>query len=68
VAAYGFEEGSGRRGGRVGNGHTGSISGATWASAGKFGKALSFNGSNAMVTVPDAADLHLSTAMTLGRG
>ena len=66
VAAYGFEEGSGSSvADASGNGHTGSISGATWASAGKFGKALSFNGSNAMVTVPDAADLHLSTAMTL---
>ena len=39
--------------------------GATWAAAGKYGKALQFNGSNALVTVPDAASLHLSSGMTL---
>ena len=33
--------------------------------AGKFGKALVFNGSNAMVTIPDAPSLRLTTAMTL---
>jgi concanavalin A-like lectin/glucanase superfamily protein/Big-like domain-containing protein len=49
VAAYGFDEGSG---GLVsdasGNGHVGTISGATWAS-GRHGGALSFNGTNASV-------------------
>jgi hypothetical protein len=49
VAAYGFDEGSG---GLVndasGNGHLGTISGATWAS-GRHGGALSFNGTNASV-------------------
>ena len=49
VAAYAFDEGSG---GVVtdasGNGHSGTISGATWA-AGRYGNALSFNGSNASV-------------------
>ena len=34
-------------------------------SAGKFGGALSFNGTNARVDVPDAASLHLTTGMTL---
>ena len=49
VAAYSFDEGSG---GLVndasGNGHLGTISGATWAT-GHFGGALSFNGTNASV-------------------
>ena len=57
VAAYGFDEGTGTSvADASGNGHTGSVNGATWASAGKFGKALSFNGANAIVTIPDAAD------------
>ncbi len=49
VAAYSFDEGSG---GLVndasGNGHLGTISGATWTT-GHFGGALSFNGTNASV-------------------
>ena len=66
VAAYGFDEGTGTSvADASGNGHTGAVNGATWSSAGKVGKALSFNGSNAIVTVPDAADLDLSTKMTL---
>ena len=44
---------------------TGTISNATWAATGKYGKALQFNGSNARVNVPDAAALHLTTGMTL---
>ena len=32
---------------------------------GKYGRALQFNGTNALVTIPDAASLHLSTGMTL---
>jgi hypothetical protein len=47
-----------------GNGNNGTITNATWA-AGKYGGGLQFNGTNALVTVPDAASLHLSGAMTL---
>ena len=66
VAAYGFDEGSGTTvTDASGNGNTGTITNATWAAAGKDGKALQFNGSNALVTVPDAASLHLSSGMTL---
>src|SRR5262245_23953727 len=65
VAAYGFEEGSG---GFVtdasGNGNTGTISEATWA-AGKFGSALQFNGTSAIVTVNDSVSLDLTTGATL---
>jgi fibronectin type 3 domain-containing protein len=52
VAAYSFDEGSG---GAVtdasGNGHLGTISGATWVPAGRYGGALSFNGTNASVAL-----------------
>ena len=66
VAAYAFDEGSGTTvADASGNGHTGAIANATWATAGKYGKALQFNGTSAIVTIPDAADLHLTTAMTL---
>jgi outer membrane protein assembly factor BamB len=66
VAAYGFNEGSGTSvADASGNGNTGTITGATWASAGKYGKALQFNGTNALVTVPNAASLQLSSGMTL---
>ena len=65
-AAYGFNAGSGTTAvDASGNGHTGTISGATWTAAGKFGGALSFDGTNDWVTVADAAALDLTTGMTL---
>ena len=45
--------------------NAGTISGATRTAAGRFGGALSFNGANDWVTVPDANSLDLTTAMTL---
>ena len=66
VAAFGFNEGSGTTvTDQSGNGNTGTISAATWAATGKYGKALQFNGTSARVNVPDAASLHLTTGMTL---
>src|SRR5262245_56234880 len=66
VAAYGFEEGSGTTAkDRSGSGNAGSLSGATWTSAGRFGGALSFNGHSSWVTVADAASLDLRSALTL---
>jgi hypothetical protein len=66
VAAYSFDEGSGTALlDSSGKGNNGSIINATWSTAGKFGKALLFNGTNALVTINDAASLHLSTRMTL---
>lgn len=65
VAAYGFEEGTGTV---VSDNSTynnqGTISGATW-SAGKFGRGLEFNGTNAFVTVPNSASLAASKALTI---
>ena len=66
MAAYGFDEGSGTTvTDASGNGNNGTITNATWAASGKYGKALQFNGTSALVTIPDAASLHLSSGMTL---
>jgi len=66
VAAYGFAEGAGTTVvDSSGNNNTGIINGATWTTAGQFGSALVFNGTNATVTIPNAASLGLTTHMTL---
>jgi hypothetical protein len=66
VAAYGFEEGSGTRfGDASGNGNVGEISGASWVTSGKYGKALSFDGVDDWATIADAESLQLSQAFTL---
>jgi hypothetical protein len=66
VAAYGFNEGSGTVVNDVsGYGNNGTISGAAWTTSGKYGNALSFNGTNALVTVNNAPSLQLTTGMTL---
>jgi hypothetical protein len=66
VAAYSFENGAGTVLTDVTEkGHTGSIREATWTTTGKNGRALKFDGVNDWVSIDDAADLHLSGAMTL---
>ena len=66
VAAYAFDEESGTTvTDASGNGNNGTISKATWSTSGKYGDALQFNGTNALVSIPDAASLNLSSAMTL---
>src|SRR6185295_7865269 len=66
VAAYAFDEGTGSSATDAsGTGNTGSITGATWTTAGKYGGALSFNGTTALVTIPDAPALHVTTALTV---
>jgi hypothetical protein len=52
VAWYTFDEGSGTTVHDSANGHDGTINGATWA-AGKVGGALSFDGVNDYIDVPD---------------
>jgi hypothetical protein len=65
VAAFSFNEGSGAAvGDSSGNGNVGTVQGAVWTTAGKYGGALSFNGS-ARVVVADSPSLRLSSAMTL---
>jgi hypothetical protein len=66
VAAYGFSEGSGTSVTDIsGTGNTGTISGATWTAAGRFGQALSFDGVNDLVSVNDANSLDLTNGLTL---
>ena len=68
VAAYGFDEGAGATtADQSGTGNPGSLANLTWAgaSAGKFGNALSFNGSTSVVSVADSNTLDLTNGMTL---
>jgi hypothetical protein len=66
VAAYNFNEGTGTTlTDRTGLGHTGTISGAIWTTLGRFGGALSFDGSNDWVSVADANDLDLTMGLTV---
>ena len=66
VAAYNFNEASGATVvDASGQGNHGTINGATRSTTGKFGKALSFDGVNDWVSIPDADLLDLTTAMTL---
>ena len=66
VGAWGFDETTGTTAAdSSGQNNTGTITGATQVAAGKFGGALSFNGTSNWVTVADANSLDLTTGMTL---
>ena len=66
MAAYSFDAGAGSTVADVsGHNNTGTISNATWAAAGKYGSAMSFNGANAWVTIPDSSSLDFTNGMTL---
>ena len=66
VGAWGFDEASGPSAADAsGRGNAGTIAGATRTASGRFGGALTFDGVNDLVTVPDAASLDLTTGMTL---
>jgi hypothetical protein len=66
VAAYAFDEGTGTVvSDASGNSQNGTISGSAWASSGKYGSALSFNGTNNWVSIPDSDLLDLSTGLTV---
>jgi hypothetical protein len=66
VLAYSFDQGSGTTvPDSSGKGNTGTLTSTTWSSAGKYGGALSFNGSSSWVTAADNATLDLSNGMTL---
>ena len=66
VGAWGFDEASGTAvSDGSGRGNNGTIAGATRTTAGRFGSALTFDGINDWVTVPDSASLDLTTRATL---
>jgi len=66
VAAWNFNEGTGKTvADASGNNNTGTISGATWSTLGRYGNALSFNGTSNLVVVNSSASLNVTTAMTL---
>jgi concanavalin A-like lectin/glucanase superfamily protein/parallel beta helix pectate lyase-like protein len=66
VASYAFNAGAGSTvADGSGTGNNGTVSGAAWTTAGRFGSALSFDGVNDWVTIPDAASLDLTSGMTL---
>ncbi len=66
VAAYGFDETTGS-GTNDASGHSnhGTLTGAARTASGRFGRALSFDGVNDQVAVPDSASLDLADEMTL---
>lgn len=65
VAAFGFEDGGSDADDDSGHGHDGDIEGANWTSQGKYGDALSFDGTNDWVTIDGSPLLNLTTGMTL---
>jgi chitodextrinase len=65
VAAYSLDQNGSTVADASGNGNTGTVSGATWTSGGKFGGAYSFNGSSSYIDVKDSPSLDLTNGMTL---
>lgn len=66
VGAYGFDETSGTAAvDASGKGNAGTLNGPARIAEGKYGRALSFDGTNDLVTVPDSATLDLTAGMTL---
>jgi PKD repeat protein/glucose/arabinose dehydrogenase len=66
VGAWGFNETTGTTAtDSSGAGNTGTLSGATRTTAGRYGGALSFDGVNDWVTVADSASLDLTTGITM---
>ena len=66
VGAWGFDEATGPSvTDASGRGNTGTITGATRTASGRHGAALTFDGVNDWVTVPDSAPLDLTTRATV---
>jgi len=66
VGAWSFDRGSGSKAADASAAsNAGTLIGATWAPRGRFGRALRFEGSEALVRVPAAPSLDLTEAMTL---
>ena len=66
VAAYSFNEGAGATlSDASGNNNLGTVTNGTWSTTGKFGNALSFNGTSSRLFVNSSTSLNLTTGMTL---
>ena len=66
VAAYSFNEGSGNSvDDASSSSNDGTIKDAAWTTSGRYGAALVFNGSSAVVNIASSRSLRLTTAMTL---
>jgi hypothetical protein len=65
-AAFALDEGSGATAADTsGNSNTLTLNGATWNATGKYGKALSFNGTSGYASTPDSPALDIVSAGTL---
>ena len=65
LAGYSFNQGSGTTAAdSSGNGITGTLSGATWAAAGEYGSALSFDGTSSYVDLGNPAAIQNTGSMT----
>ena len=67
MAAYRFGEGTGTgTADTSGNGNGGTlVNGPTWVTAGKYGRAIQFDGANDFVRVPDSSSLDLGSTGTI---
>jgi chitodextrinase len=66
VAAYSFDEGSGAVAHDLsGNGNDATLHNAAWVSAGKYGGAVSLNGTSSIVSVPDSPSLDPTSGLTI---
>ncbi|MCG5220077.1 LamG-like jellyroll fold domain-containing protein, partial [Streptosporangium soli] len=66
VAAYGLEEGTGTAvADASGLNNNGATTGTTWTTGGRYGGALSFNGTSSWVTVADSPSLRLTGGATV---
>ena len=64
IAAYSFDEGSGTTLTDSAGDHDGTITGAAWT-AGRYGSALDFDGTDDLVSIADHADLDLTDSFTI---
>jgi hypothetical protein len=67
IAAYSFDEGKGKTAHDSAGTHDGTVEGAEWTEAGKFGSALKFDGEGGedCVSIPDSPELRLQNEFTL---
>ncbi len=65
VAAYSFDENEGSTAEDSAHSHDATLHGAIWTKEGKYGSALSFDGEDDYLSVPDSGELDLASGLTL---